>query len=81
MYQYDEYRSDESTMAAFFYTILGAFLGVIINWVTSDPIIVSKPSIIIEIVLFVFLIVIGLFTYRFNNRAKKKKSEIDNLAI
>jgi len=80
IYQYEEYRSDESNMAAFFYTILGAFFGVLINWATSDPIVISKTSIIIELILLVFIIVIGLFTYRFNRRAKNKKSEIDNLA-
>jgi len=53
---------------------------VIINWATSDPMVISKASIIIVLILFVFMIIIGLFKYRFNSRAKNKKSEIDNLA-
>lgn len=79
IYQYDEYRSDESKMAAFFYAFLGAFLGVIINWATADPVVISKTSIIMEFVLFVVIIIMGYFTLRFNSRAKSKKSEIDKM--
>jgi hypothetical protein len=80
VYQYDEYRSDESKMAAFFFAFLGAFLGVIINWATADSLIFSKTSIIIEVILFLIVLIMGYFTYVFDRRAKNKKLEIDKMA-
>jgi hypothetical protein len=79
IYKYDEYRSDESRMSAFFFTFLGAFLGVIINWVTSHPLVISIPSLIIEFIILIVLIFSGGFTYSFHKRAKETKSEIDRL--
>ena len=80
VYKYDEYRSDESKLSAWLFTFLGAFLGVIINWATSDPFVISKTSIIIEIILLLIIIFSGSFAYSFNKRAKAAKSKIDDLA-
>jgi hypothetical protein len=79
VYLYDEYRSEEAKASAWFFAFIGAFLGVIINWTTSEPLIISKTSIVVELILVVTIVLLGSFTYSFNKRAKAAKSQIDEL--
>jgi hypothetical protein len=80
IYRYDEYRSDESKMSSVFFTFLGAFLGVIINWVTSSQLEISKPSIIVELILLIVIVIFWIFTRIFNQRAKEAKIIIDGFS-
>lgn len=76
VYKLEEYRSDLSYFWAAFWTIVGAILGIIINWVTNNPLIITPSSLIIFIILVLVGILMALFIWRFSKRAKEVKGVI-----
>jgi len=78
----EEARSDERFWGAVFWTVLGAILGIICNWVTSDPIIISRAS----LVVMAILIVVGVLSCwggvsKYKARAESIKLEVTQAGV
>lgn len=57
VYRLEEYRSDQMRWEAVMWAFIGAILGIIINWVTTEPISISRASVIL---LATFIIMAGV---------------------
>lgn len=44
VYQLEEYRSDQMRWEAVMWAFIGAILGIIVNWITNDPIQITRIS-------------------------------------
>jgi hypothetical protein len=77
IYRLEEYRADQRRWEAIAWSLGGAVLGIVINWVTNDPITVSRASIILLIVLFVLAILVGLIARDFKLRADRIRDKIN----
>lgn len=74
VYRLEEYRSDQIRWEAVFWTFVGATFGVIVNWVTTDPITITKSSIILVVILGVMIIITGLSAREYKKRADMLKA-------
>jgi hypothetical protein len=63
-----ETASDENLIAGAFMAIVGAFLGIFINLVTSDVTSISKATWVAIVANILFLIALGSFWRRLHNR-------------
>lgn len=73
----EEARSDEHFWGAVFWAVMGAILGIICNWATSDPIKITRPS----LVVMALFAAIGLLTFvggvrKYQDRAKGIQLEV-----
>jgi len=76
VYRLEEYRSDASRWEATFWTLIGAIIGVIVNWVTNDPINISRTSIVVIAFLLVMAVLIGIAARDYRKRADIIKSQM-----
>lgn len=72
-----ELQADEGKVAAFFWALVGAVFGIIVNWTTSDNIIITRPSIIVLILLVLVGVLVFLYMRGLTQRSKSKLQEID----
>ena len=76
VYRLEEYRADQMRWEGIMWAFIGAVLGVIVNWVTSEPIIISRTSLIV-IAVFVIMVIITMIASRdYKRRAESMKSRI-----
>jgi hypothetical protein len=78
VYRLEEYRSDQQHWESIMWTLVGAILGVLVNWATSDPLVVSKVSVIILVIFFVFTSIALTSAIRYRRRAEKMKERMMN---
>lgn len=72
----EEYRSDENVMYLLIGGFTGAVLGILSNWATSDPFVITKFSIVL-LILFLILTVVSIFwTWRIKQRVARIKERI-----
>jgi len=75
--RFDDARSDEQYWGSVFWTFIGAIMGAIITWATTDPITITVPSLIIVGLMGLF----GFLSYRafskYRARARRFKDEIE----
>ncbi|MCC6683546.1 MAG: E3 ubiquitin protein ligase [Bacteroidia bacterium] len=76
IYRLEEYRSDQIRWEAVLWVFIGAILGTIVNWVTSDPITISRVSLILVGVFAIIAVVIGFAVREYKGRAERIKREI-----
>jgi hypothetical protein len=76
VHQLEEYRSDEMRWGAIMWTFIGAVLGIIVNWATSDPIVISRASIVVTAILLLMTVVMWMATREYKKRADKMKARI-----
>jgi hypothetical protein len=69
VYRLEEYRSDQQYWEAVMCTLMGAILGIIINWVTNEPISISKISILAIILFSIFACIAFGSAIKYRNRA------------
>lgn len=77
----DEVRKDSDRFFNYSIFFAGGILGIIINWVTSDPIIFSKASIVAIIALFLMTIIFGYVHWDMNKRVLAKEKSLRDLYI
>ncbi len=77
VYRLEEYRSDQRRWEALAWIFLGAALGIIVNWVTEDPIVISRSSLVFLVLFLVLAGLIGLISWDFRRRAASTKGKID----
>ena len=78
VYKLEEYRADNKIITSIFWACIGGIVGIMGNWLTSDPPHLTPISVVAVIMLLVFSTIFGFIMSATNQRAKKKKSEIDN---
>jgi hypothetical protein len=69
-------RSDELKFSSIMWTFIGATLGVLINWVTASPFIVSTLSLITLTLFLIMSVLMWTFANDFKKRADKLNFEI-----
>jgi hypothetical protein len=76
LHHIEEYRREETQWSSISYALFGAALGIVINWVTSEPLVVSKASIIVIIVFLLLGVFAAISARRFHTRAERHKVSI-----
>lgn len=76
VYRLEEYRSDQMKWETILWIFVGAVLGIVINWITSDPIVISRTSVVVLIILIIVSVVIGVNAREYKKRADEMKSKI-----
>jgi hypothetical protein len=61
---------------AIMWVFVGAVFGIIVNWITSDPIVVSRTSIIVTVIFVVVTGIIWFAARDYKKRADVMKSRI-----
>jgi hypothetical protein len=72
----EEYRSDQQHWESIMWTLIGAVLGVLVNWVTSEPMVISKVSILVIVLFLVFSFIAFTAAFKYRKRAEKMKDRI-----
>ncbi len=78
VYRLEEYRSDQHHWESIMWTLVGAILGVLVNWSTSEPLVISKVSVIIITLLFIFSSITFSSAIKYKKRANKMKERMMN---
>lgn len=76
VYKLEESRSDEMRWSSIMWTLVGAVLGIVVNWATSDPIIISRASLIVFVILALMAVFIWIATRDYKKRADDAKGRI-----
>lgn len=76
VYKLEEYRSDEMRWSSIMWTLVGAVLGVIVNWATSDPMVISRASLVVFAILAMMAVFIWIATREYRRRADEAKRRI-----
>jgi hypothetical protein len=76
VYQLEEYRSDQRRWETLTTILVGAALGIVVNWVTGEPIIITRASVIILITFIGLSFAIWLIARDFSRRATTLKQKI-----
>lgn len=76
VYRLEEYRSDEKRFETILFTIIGAIIGVVVNWATTEPLMFSKTSIVIIILLSIFAVLSGIAMRDYRSRANQIKTSM-----
>jgi hypothetical protein len=71
----EESRSDQRYWESITSALGGAVLGIFINWITGDPIIISKISILAVIMLSTFLCIALVSVNKYKRRADNAKNQ------
>ncbi|MCZ7567011.1 MAG: EsaB/YukD family protein [Ardenticatenaceae bacterium] len=74
VYRLEEYRADEMRWQAVAWTFTGAVLGIIVNWVTSNPMTVPRTSLIVIAVFVIMAILTGFAARDYRKRADDMKA-------
>lgn len=77
VYQLEEYRADESRVAAVFWAIVGGVISILTNWATSWPTSFTNISKFFLVLLIIFCLLVGSYKVTLSKRASKKKKEIE----
>jgi hypothetical protein len=72
----EEYRDEQNTWFSITWAFIGAGLGVIINWVTAERLVISRHSVIVISVFGITAILAWLSARRFRSRAEQYKHTI-----
>jgi len=78
VYRLEEYRADQQHWEAIMWTLMGAILGVLINWTTSEPIVISKISILAIIIFSIFACIALASVIKYRKRAEKMRERVLN---
>jgi len=76
VHRLEEYRSEERKWESVTSALFGASLGVIVNWVTSDPMVISRASIVALAILLIMAVLAFLAALDYRRRAEMMKSHI-----
>lgn len=76
VYRLEEYRSDQQYWESTMWALVGAILGVVVNWSTSEPLVISKMSVIILIMLLVFSFITLSSALKYRKRADRIKERM-----
>ena len=76
VYRLEEYRSDQQHWESIMWTLVGAILGVLVNWVTSEPVVISKISILVLIMFSIFACIASVSVTKYRKRAEQMKDRI-----
>ena len=76
VYQLEEYRSDQRRWETLTTILVGAALGIVVNWVTGEPIVITKASVVILITFIGLSFAIWLIARDFSRRAMNLKQKI-----
>jgi hypothetical protein len=68
--QLEETRADESYWSSVGWAFLGAALGVIVNWITSNQFTITRPSLIVILVFIICSALAFVATRRYSGRSK-----------
>ena len=74
--RWEEYRSDQMRWEVAAWAFIGATLGIIINWVTTNLIVISRASLIVIGVFVLMTVLTGLAARDYKSRADEMKSTI-----
>lgn len=78
VYRLEEYRSDQQHWEAIMWTLVGAILGVLVNWITNEPIVISKISILAIIMFSILACIAFASVVKYRKRAEKMKERVLN---
>lgn len=76
VYRLEEYRSDERRSEAVMWALIGAVLGIIVNWVNTDPPSISRNSLVLISILIVIIVVTWMAVKDYRKRADKIKERM-----
>ena len=83
----EEYRDEQNKWFSVTWAFIGASIGVVVNWVTADELVITNASVII-IIAFAIIGILGWFSAKqFEKRAERYKhiilygKEDDNMAL
>lgn len=76
VYKLEESRSDEMRWSSIMWTLVGAVLGIIVNWATYDPMVISRASLIVFAILALMAVFIWIATRDYKKRADDAKGRI-----
>ena len=76
VYRLEEYRSDQHYWESVMWTLVGAILAVIVNWSTSETLVISRTSVVILMMLFIFLVITFTSATKYRKRADKMKKQM-----
>lgn len=76
VYRLEEYRSDERRWEAVMWALIGAVLGIIVNWVNTDPPSISRNSLVLISILVAMIIITWMAVRDYRKRADKIKERI-----
>jgi 4-amino-4-deoxy-L-arabinose transferase-like glycosyltransferase len=76
VYRLEEYRSDERRWESVMWALIGAVLGIIVNWVNTDPPSISRNSLILIGILAVMIVITWMAVRDYRKRADKIKEQI-----
>lgn len=72
----EEYQTDENLAYILIGLFIGAIFGIICNWATSAPFQMSRPSIVLILLLIILAIGTGIWLYRIHKRKKSVKDKL-----
>jgi hypothetical protein len=76
VHRLEEYRSDQQHWEAIMWTLVGAILGVLVNWITNEPIVISKISVLAIILFTIFACIALASVTKYRKRAETMKERI-----
>ncbi len=76
VYRLEEYRSDQMKWETILWIFVGAILGIVVNWITSEPLVISRASLVVVVILVIISIIIGVNAREYRKRADEMKSKI-----
>jgi len=76
VYRLEEYRSDEMKWDSIFWMLSGSILGILINWVTAENIIINKYSITLLAVFVIMGAITGSARISYQKRAQEVKNKL-----
>lgn len=76
VYRLEEYRSDEQKWESIMWTFIGATLGIVVNWVTSDPIVITRISFVLVTILLLMVVITFIATREYKRRADVMKARL-----
>jgi hypothetical protein len=77
VHRLEEYRAEHQYWEVVMWTFIGSILGVIVNWTTSQPIIFSKVSVILLIMLTIFTVIAFASSIKYKKRVEKIKEKME----
>lgn len=72
----EDYRSDENKWYSTAWAFIGAILGVIVNWLTEQPISITTPAVVIIVVFGIVALLSWVSARNYGKRAEKLKADM-----
>ena len=72
----EEYRSDENLFFGLAGLFAGAILGILDNWFTNEEFVITKPTLVLMVLLAILAIGCGLRAWALKKRARRVKDRL-----